>query len=759
VLFSSGYSTHESIFGDKFSPRARVVRVVFLTARRILRRAARLAIFASLAAFAACHRAAPMSAVSDAAPPPSPQNPHAPAISQQPARPRPHFTLAADALPALSDLPPERRAIQIVASGDRSDAGEDGQDGKERQVDADAARARGLTIVDLSDGWAPGVLDGASYRSVFTALAADRGDGDGQPLAAGERNYLELYGIPPALSVLRRRFLTDAAGACSGAYDADTLLAVDQIRTWGASTEQKELARHRARATRLQAARAAGGADSLQALVEGPDARVARDAKEHLRFEAERLAFAEVEKRLACEGMMDPRKHKPGAYDTEMRTAMLDFQQKQAVMDQADIRRATLEALARPPLENDLLALERVLTERAMHAAGFIEDGSVGEPSTSGPSEGPEPPAKSSRGQSPRSLTPSDSVVGATYLGADGTRHRVPDLATAARAATFDALGIATADDAVAFFRRHARADFAWLKVAVRLPPPPEYYSKAMDLSVEIDRGDVWYDFPFDAAGVRQPQPRERFPQLTLYVKWRGERVPLVRWRTTVGGWRAELASDGQEYFRYKGSDIGPRVWRHIVTAPVWIPPPSSPLGSMVKEKRVVGTYVRVTNYDETGPGFLSAYGMVAAIHEEMRRTPDGVRYFDNGIRTHGSFDYPSLRGRFSHGCHRLYNQLAMRLFSFVLDHRKARVVGPVAAGYRRAFYSRGEVFEMRLPSRGFYRELEPPIPVEVLEGRLKGTLQKPIAGYVPKPGVKYLARRPPTASETPEDRAGGDSP
>ena len=36
-----------------------------------------------------------------------------------------------------------------------------------------------------------------------------------------------------------------------------------------------------------------------------------------------------------------------------MRTAMLDFQQKHAVMDQADIKRATLEALARPPLEND----------------------------------------------------------------------------------------------------------------------------------------------------------------------------------------------------------------------------------------------------------------------------------------------------------------------------------------------------------------------------------------------------------------------
>ena len=46
-------------------------------------------------------------------------------------------------------------------------------------------------------------------------------------------------------------------------------------------------------------------------------------------------------------------------------------------MDQADIRRSTLDALARPPLANDFSALERVLVERAMHAGGFIEDGSA----------------------------------------------------------------------------------------------------------------------------------------------------------------------------------------------------------------------------------------------------------------------------------------------------------------------------------------------------------------------------------------------
>ncbi len=633
-----------------------------------------------------------------------------------------------DALPELPDLPPERRAIQVV-------------DDRERVVDADAARARGLTIVDLSDGWAPSVFDdrvgpqGAKlsnpYRAVYTGLASDRSDGDGQPLSVGERNYLELYGIPPALSVLRHRFLVDAQLGCGSAYDPSRLVAVDEIRTWGASTEQKELARYAARGTRLEAARVAAGAPTLEALPTA-DARAAKEIKEQIEFQNERLAFAEAEKRLICEGLMGAGRHKTGAYDTAMRAAMLDFQQKQAVMDQADIRGGTLEALARMPLENDFLALRRVLTERAMHAGGFVEDGSVGD-SASDPN------------------TP-------TYLGADGTRHRVPDLATPSLDATLARLGLATPEDAVAFFRRHPRADFDTLRVAVRLPPAPEYYGAAMDLSAEIDRGDVWYDFPYDAAGVRLPQPRERFPTFTLFVKWRGERVPLVRWRTTVGGWRSELASDGQEYYRWKGSDVGPRVWRHIVAAPVWIPPPSSPLASMVKEKKVNGTYARVTNYDETGPGYLSAYGLAAAIHEEMRRGPEGATFFDNGIRTHGSFDYMSLRGRFSHGCHRLYNEQAMRLFSFVLRHRRVRAIGSIPLGFRRTFYSQGEVFEMRLPSRGFYYELDPPLPVEVLEGRIKGALTKPVSGYVPKPGVKY-ASPPPGVSDSPDSRAGGDGP
>ena len=104
------------------------------------------------------------------------------------------------------------------------------------------------------------------YHALYTGLAADRSDGDGQPLGAGERNYLELYGIPPSLSVLRRRFLEDARRDCAASFDPEKLLAVDEVPTWGASTEQKELGKRLGRGKRLEAARVAAGAATLEAL-------------------------------------------------------------------------------------------------------------------------------------------------------------------------------------------------------------------------------------------------------------------------------------------------------------------------------------------------------------------------------------------------------------------------------------------------------------------------------------------------------------
>ena len=641
-----------------------------------------------------------------------------------------------DALPeASSILAPERRAIQVVA-------------GKERVVDADLARDKGLTLVDLSDDFAPFIFqdaksaDGAPlpnrYRAVFVGLANDRTDGDGEPLPPGERNYLELYGVPPSLSVLRRRFVEDGARTCESTMDTAKLLAVDSIETWGKTTEKKESAKHHFRGMRLESAQKKLGATSLEELAT-KDPRYAKEVKEHVRTEAERAAFAEVEKRLICEGLLDASKHKEGTYDGPMRSAALDFQQKNGVFAQADLTRGTLEVMARPILQNDFLAVRRVLAERAAHAGRILEDGSAGS------SMDAMPPAKRNK---PRQ--------GPTYKNKAGEDIPVPDLVGQATDAILARLGLGKPEDALAFFRRHAEGDFRSMRVAVRFPALPEYYGPHMDLVAEIDRGDMWYDFPFNDKGVRMPQPRDRFPSFTLFVRWRGEKVPLVNWRTTIGGWRTEVAADGEEYYRYKDSDVGARVWRHIVAAPVWLPPTSSPVGAMVKTKYVAGAYPKVVNYDETGPGYLSAYGLVAGIHEQLRRRGEQLAYFDNGIRTHGSFDYLSLRGRFSHGCHRLYNNLAVRMFSFVLGHRKAKVLGPMALGFRRTFYWEGEVYDMRLPTRGFYFQLEPPLPIETLKGKIKGKVQQPITGYVPKPGMKYSDGKPPAAASGPESKAGG---
>src|SRR5262245_22026241 len=81
-----------------------------------------------------------------------------------------------------------------------------GSDGNpvERWLPASAAEEAGYTIVDLTNDWTPFLFErhvdaeGQAlpnrYRRVFIGLANDQLDGDGQPLEAGTKNYLELYG-------------------------------------------------------------------------------------------------------------------------------------------------------------------------------------------------------------------------------------------------------------------------------------------------------------------------------------------------------------------------------------------------------------------------------------------------------------------------------------------------------------------------------------------------------------------------------------
>lgn len=594
-------------------------------------------------------------------------------------------------------------------------------DGRESWIDAEAAARSGYTIVDFSDDWTPFIFaeqkaaDGTTlhnrYRRVFLGLANDTLDEDGEPLPAGEKNYLELYGIPPSFGILRGRFLADETQTCHASISLEKLEEVETITYVAPEKRPAEEMKFARLKREIEEARHKVHAASLGELAQ-KDPTAAPKVKTYERRLAEKEAMTEVEKRLACEGMFKKgQHHATGVYDDAMRLAVRRFQQKNMIYEANYLRSKTMDALAKPPLANDYAAFIRVLRERVADAASVVEDG---------------------------------SVDGKTFTNKAGKAVPLRNLVEELTQATAEQLGLGTQEAVMAFFKRHPAADFHHLRAAVKLPSLPEYYGPNMDLSIVVDRGDVWYDLPWDAKGARRPQPRKHYPSFHLYVKYNGQRIPLARWRTTVGGWRAEQASDGYEYFRYKGSDVGPRVIRNIVAGPVWIAPESTPTRSLLKMKGVGGSWQRVVNYDELGPGYLSAYGLVAGYFVQPGH--NGKPDWDNGIRAHGSSDYLSIYSSegFSHGCHRLPNHIASRLYGFMLHHRPMRALGDQGMGFARQFLAGDDVFEIRLPSRGFSYQLEPPVPVEVLEGEIKGTLKTPVLTYVPKPGVNYPGPPPP---------------
>jgi hypothetical protein len=117
------------------------------------------------------------------------------------------------------------------------------------------------------------------------------------------------------------------------------------------------------------------------------------------------------------------------------------------------------------------------------------------------------------------------------------------------------------------------------------------------------------------------------------------------------------------------------------------------------------------------GPGYASAYGLIALLHQRAG-PPDGPLWTDVNVRTHGSGNYRSILRGSSHGCHRLFNHLAIRLGSFLLAHRDVERLGQSDEEYTRIVHWRGRAFRLHAASRGYRFELSPPIDVDVLPGR-----------------------------------------
>ena len=186
--------------------------------------------------------------------------------------------------------------------------------------------------------------------------------------------------------------------------------------------------------------------------------------------------------------------------------------------------------------------------------------------------------------------------------------------------------------------------------------------------------------------------------------------------------------------WKYKQSEVGPRVWAQIVASPVWLPPETTPARELLTRSRDRARPFAV-NYQETGPGYASAYGLVAAYHRLYRRDEEGqvVLRGDEGIRTHGSVDYMSIMRRHSHGCHRLHNHIAVRLMSFVLRRRPHQRLGQQRMAFRRDPAHEGQSYLLAIDEGGYVFELDTPLPVRVLPGRIRGSQRTPIEIPLPK--------------------------
>jgi hypothetical protein len=557
------------------------------------------------------------------------------------------------------------------------------------------ARAHGLTVIDLGSNWTPALFapgphgEVPNIRAHYIATANEK-DAKGNRLQ-GEDALQELYGVVPSLAVVRARLADDARHACHKQIDPAQVNKLDrplaQDDSWGVRfiNDQRALL-----AKQLEVeAKKRNLADIPSLGMVAEDKPTVDKFNQWKKLDDILTGLAAAQAHYRCEGILDD-KEPDGQVGWRTGNATELYQRRNFLMPDERLNKETREALALDSRELDYRLALRVLRERVIDATGLIEDGTAG--------AGPLPVLG-------RNLDPAAMRAA---RGSSAMPNAAPDLIDPATEVAAKQLGWTGPAEVRAFLDRHPEG----LRVAIALPPVPAYHAAHMDLSAEIDRGDVYYD--------DEPPPYRRIavhrPAMVLYVEDHGTKRPLIRWPTTIGGWADQRLPGGDLVQRWKESDVGPRVWRDLYAGPTWLPPPTTPDRDLVKNlwngKWGLKTEVM-------GPGPHAAYGMMLLVHHQVVKLKDGTeRFDDNGIGTHGSSSVTSIVNGTSHGCHRLYNQLAVRLGDFLLKHRDHQVKGEQKDWYRRVVEYKG-TFLAKIDTRGYLYELTPPVPVNVLKGKI----------------------------------------
>ncbi len=539
---------------------------------------------------------------------------------------------------------------------------------------------RDLAVLDLGEDWLPPILaPHTEFRPTFLALSQGRFDDvEDEALARRARldRFLESYGIPPTLAVLRERMRALAERDCVvdleaiarfGGSDIDE----DDVHAWESAAVPRAETFVQSLLVRFDASDV--GVIPRGQLSAFERAWLGRAAP----LGAWRSGLDAVRHRLHCEGLL--RGSLPTGVDLDRRTrnAIATFERRHRIYARGRLSGETLMALGEPPMELARQDVLRVITERARLDWGILADGSAD----------------------------------------------APDRLEPIRAELERAFGLQTPASTLDWLEKLPAEPEQ--QVAVPRPPRTPEDGRILELRVIIDRGDQSYAPPGEAT-----MRVEERPTLTLHVR-RGDRwIALIEWPTTIGGWRV-VQEQGRDVWRYMESPAGPGVWRQVHAAPVWLPPSSTPDADLLMERHLEnGAVVSVPKANLLGPGYAGAFGLASAIHRRVRSNGDLGR--DEGIRTHGSVDYTSVWRRASHGCHRLQNHRAIALFSYLLKHRRHRQVGTRPLRYSRRVRLGERTMTLEVPRSGFVFLMDPPVPYEVTEGRIIGPVREPPSEAIP---------------------------
>ncbi len=590
-----------------------------------------------------------------------------------------------------------------------------------RQTTPESARGDGLTVVDLSDDWLPYIFSEVAgkpqpMRKYLMDLANGRLRGGSTYVRAREDRYFEAFGVSPSLNLLRRRMADRKRHAC---HDRVKDVVLEDLSTKNViPPEEPEKVPNPDPAT----------------VGETPLILTGRTISPRPLTPAERRAVLATQAHLRCEDLLAG-KANPARMDRRTVEGLKIYQRLQMLGDSGRIDLETRTTLLGDSREHDFRALLRALRERVVDATGLLEDGSalgvVGEVQgrTMDSDEFQPIPVQPASEQAP----PARPEAAATDTSAKITP--APDLIAAATQAASQALGWTSPEAVLASTlvapppaRRPARKAAALrgpaplpTAVAVRLPPLPAYHGPKMELRAEIDRGEVVLARPkLDKDGKKKWKPpvNDR-PTLTLYARVGEREVALARWPTTIGGWKTIQKSDGTMALKYKESVTGDALWPEILATPTWHPSPGMPTRKLLVKRGDVWE----PRTEIVGPGYRAAYGLVAIVHHQIEGVNDRgePQLMDHRIRTHGTPAYRSVKRGESSGCHRLHNQLALRLASFLVRHREHVRHGLVPEDYVRRLNYQGQEVALESENKGYRFQLTPPVPVTVLDGDVRG--------------------------------------